>query len=340
MNLKSPADNPHHEDYRADPNEGTELVVSKPQPIISISTGASIAEVVNRRRLIKDLMQQVLVEGEHYGSIPGTGSDKKVLLKSGAEKIGTMFNLAPKVSKEEIVELGEGHREYRITIGLWHYPTGMFVGEGVGSCSTKETKYRYRNVSDFEVTDQAIPADAKEKKQYYRALGYGMKKVDGRWVWVKYGDEQRSENPDIADVWNTCYKMAEKRAKVNATLSATGASDFFTQDLEENHGNHGRDNLPTVPEKPAEAKPAPKKAPPPEDRATLWAEKIIGVDEEERNGKMVYSVQFEGGRVAGTLSQELANKAYTLSTEDPDRVFRAAVKPGRYPGTFMLTGLE
>ena len=322
----------------------TELVVAEPpkaQPIISISTGASITEVVNRRRLIKELMAQVLVEGEHYGSIPGTGNDKKVLLKSGAEKIGTMFNLAPKISKEEIVELGEGHREYRITVGLWHYPTGMFVGEGVGSCSTKETKYRYRNVSDFEVTDQAIPNDAKEKKQYYRALGFGMKKVEGRWVWVKYGDEQKSENPDIADVWNTVYKMAEKRAKVNATLSATGASDFFTQDLEENQGNGPRGDKARGEEvhlaKHAEVKPAPKKAAP---ESTLWEHKIIGVDEEERNGKMVYSVQFEGGQVAGTLSQELANKAYTMMNEDPDRTFKATVKPGRYPGTFMLVGVE
>jgi hypothetical protein len=316
-----------------------EIVVAEPRksaPIISISTGASIQEVVTRRRLIKELMRDVLIEGEHYGQIPGTSS-KNVLLKPGAEQICVMFNLGSRIEKEELVELENGHREYRLTVGLWHYPTNTRVAEGVGSCSTMESKYRYRNTADFEVLDQQIPNDAKEKKQYYRALGFGMKKVEGRWVWVKYGDEHKSENPDIADAYNTVLKMAEKRAFVNATLRATGASDFFTQDLEEGPPNGGAE--PSLPkEKPAAAKPAaPKKS---EESPTLWEHKITSVDEEERNGKMVYTVQFEGGRVAGTLSQELANKAYTLSNEDPDRVFTATVKPGRYPGTFMLTGLE
>jgi hypothetical protein len=68
------------------------------------------------------------------------------------------------------------------------------VGSGVGSCSTLESKYRY-------------------KKDYQTKAKY--------------------ENPDIADVYNTCLKMAKKRALVDATLTATGASDFFTQDVED-----------------------------------------------------------------------------------------------------------
>ena len=46
---------------------------------------------------------------------------------------------------------------------------------------------------------------------------------------------ERQENPDIADTWNTVRKMAEKRAKVAATLNALGASDIFGQDLDESH---------------------------------------------------------------------------------------------------------
>ncbi len=41
------------------------------------------------------------------------------------------------------------------------------------------------------------------------------------------------ENPDLADVWNTVRKMAEKRAMVAAVLVGTGCSSIFTQDLEE-----------------------------------------------------------------------------------------------------------
>lgn len=36
-----------------------------------------------------------------------------------------------------------------------------------------------------------------------------------------------------ADIINTILKMAQKRALVGATLSSTGASDYFTQDMED-----------------------------------------------------------------------------------------------------------
>jgi hypothetical protein len=41
------------------------------------------------------------------------------------------------------------------------------------------------------------------------------------------------ENPDIADTYNTVLKMAKKRAHVDAILTATAASDIFTQDIDE-----------------------------------------------------------------------------------------------------------
>ena len=43
----------------------------------------------------------------------------------------------------------------------------------------------------------------------------------------------RIPNPDAADVVNTIQKMAQKRALVAATLIATSASEFFTQDVED-----------------------------------------------------------------------------------------------------------
>jgi hypothetical protein len=44
----------------------------------------------------------------------------------------------------------------------------------------------------------------------------------------------RRINPDMADVVNTVLKMAQKRAKVSTTINAISASEFFTQDLEDN----------------------------------------------------------------------------------------------------------
>jgi hypothetical protein len=97
-----------------------------------------------------------------------------------------------------------------------------------------ESKYRYRNASDYEITGEPIPKDAKEKKAEYRKRGFGMKQIDGKWEWVRYTSEGKVENPDIADVYNTVLKMAKKRSLVDATITATAASDIFTQDVEDN----------------------------------------------------------------------------------------------------------
>ena len=182
----------------------------------------------NVHKLMKDIMQ----ENEHYGVIPGT--KKKSLYKQGAEKLSMMFRLAPKY-KIEKTEMPNGHREISVSCLILHIPTQTIMAEGVGSCSTMESKYRYRNVSGFDILDQEIPKDAKDNKAAYRKKGFGMQKTDDQgWVWVKYKSGDKQENPDIADVYNTVLKMAKKRAHIDAILTATGASDIFTQDYEPN----------------------------------------------------------------------------------------------------------
>jgi len=191
----------------------------------------SVKDVERQIGKIQELMAAVMKKDEHYGVIPGTGK-KPSLLKPGAEKINFIFRLEPEY-KIERHELPEGHREFEITCVLRKIGTGEKVGEGVGSCSTMESKYRYRNVADYEILDTPIPKDSKERKAEYRKQGFGMKQVDGAWYWVKYTSTAKSDNPDIADVYNTVLKMAKKRAYVDATLTATAASDFFTQDVED-----------------------------------------------------------------------------------------------------------
>lgn len=137
--------------------------------------------------------QSVMVQGTHYGTIPGT--KKPTLLKPGAEMLCTLFRLVPtyEVSKSE---LEAGHREYAVTCTLTKLDTGQVWAQGIGLCTTMESKYRYR--------------------------------WEGR-----YPNKKRVENRDIADTYNTVLKMAKKRALVDATLTATGCSDMFTQDVED-----------------------------------------------------------------------------------------------------------
>lgn len=179
-------------------------------------------------KVIQDTLQNVMKEGEHYGKIPGCG-DKPSLFKPGAEKIGTTFHLAPSYDVK-VIDLPQSHREYQIVCKLTHIITGSIVGEGVGACSTMETKFRFR-VESVD-TGEHIPGDYKDNKGAYRAKGFVAKKdnTTGQWMWCK---TQRVEHDNPADYYNTCLKMAKKRAHVDAILTATAASDIFTQDIED-----------------------------------------------------------------------------------------------------------
>lgn len=201
--------------------------------------------LVSQVNLIQNVMRSVMRDGEHYGRIPGT--NKPSLLKPGAEKLGVTFRLVPSY-REEVVDLGHGHREYRVKCSLVHAPTGQFAGEGLGSCSTLETKYKYRTgagestgifvpKSYWDVRKDDPIAAAKILKEVANAGGFvgdkfsTQKDDNGQWVITTRADKVEHDNP--ADYYNTCLKVAKKRAHVDAILTATAASDIFTQDVED-----------------------------------------------------------------------------------------------------------
>lgn len=194
------------------------------------------AEQVRRQvNEIQEIMQAVMDEGTHYGSIPGTG-DRKTLLKAGAEKLGHAFRLSPQYDIER-TDLGDGHREYEIVCHLIHINSGKEVGQGVGLCSTKESKYRYRYQETStgvavpkDYWDDRTPEKLRETADVEEDVSVGTSKIDGQWVIVT---KRKAENPDIADTYNTVLKMAKKRAHVDAVLTGTAASDIFTQDVED-----------------------------------------------------------------------------------------------------------
>lgn len=197
---------------------------------------AQIKEQVN---LIQHVMKEVMQDGEHYGKIPGCGN-KPALLKPGAEKIMMTFRLSNDTDVE-VIDLQGGHREYRVKCTLFA-PNGQKLGTGVGSCSTMEGKYRYRT-GEGELTGIEVPKaywdkrDGEILKQCANDAGikgdkFGTKKNDaGRWVITTHGEKVEHDNP--ADYYNTCLKMAKKRALVDATLTSTATSDLFTQDIDD-----------------------------------------------------------------------------------------------------------
>jgi ribosomal protein L12E/L44/L45/RPP1/RPP2 len=87
--------------------------------------------------------------------------------------------------------------------------------------------------------------------------------------------EDKVENDNPADVYNTVLKMAKKRAQVDATLTATGTSDLLTQDIEEmveaaNAASAENSGGATAAEKKEEKK-EPRKAAEPKKRTTSKA---------------------------------------------------------------------
>lgn len=210
--------------------------------LATIETPLSAVQIRNQVNLIQEVMKEVMQEGQHYGKIPGCG-DKPTLLKPGAEKLSMTFRLRPIIDNERdinIVELAGGHKEIRVYCHVMN-ASGLELATGVGSCSTMESKYRYRGglkiFTGRDVPKNYWDLDKAGKKYEAKELiggpgfGVGKNPESGKWEICEIGEKM--ENPDIADTYNTVLKMAKKRAYVDGILSATGASDIFTQDIED-----------------------------------------------------------------------------------------------------------
>ncbi|WP_337054031.1 hypothetical protein [Pseudoxanthomonas sp. USHLN014] len=172
-------------------------------------TAADVRAQVN---LMQDVMAEVMKDGTHYGTIPGTKS--KSLYKAGAEKLMATFRLAAKPEVEDLSAHGE--IAYRVTVNLLS-ANGNFIGAGIGECSSAEDKYSWRAAVCDEEFDETPENRRRVKFSKYQG------KVEKK--------KQVRTNP--ADVANTILKMAKKRAQVDAVITATAASDIFTQDIED-----------------------------------------------------------------------------------------------------------
>lgn len=192
--------------------------------------------IIARKQTLALVMDKVMKKGTHYGTIPGCG-DKPTLLKPGAEAVSSTFQLCPRYQINR-TDLSAGHREYEITCELYA-PNGSFVGSGVGSCSTMEGKYRFRRAGHKCPACKKEDTIIKGKQQYgggwvcYKNKGgCGAKFNDGD-PQIENQDIGRVEHDNPADYYNTVLKMGKKRAFVDAVLTVTGASDIFTQDIED-----------------------------------------------------------------------------------------------------------
>ena len=182
--------------------------------IVEYQAPLTAGQVKAQVQVIQQVMAAVMVKDVHYGVIPGT--DKPTLYKPGSEKILSTFHIA--AYPKEIEDLsGPDEIRYRVKVHGLSMNDGRLLGVGIGECSSNEGKYKWRKPVCDEEFEEA-PEDRKRE------------------VWKKYKQKiykQKQVRMEPSDIANTILKMAKKRAQIDLTLTATGASDVFDQDLED-----------------------------------------------------------------------------------------------------------
>jgi len=171
--------------------------VNELEPVKSLAVNlntTSLAELNTQREMLKQFIKGQLTQDVDFGMIPGT--PKPSLYKPGAEKLCKLFQLGSRiVGRDKEIDLKDNFAMFTYTTEVFYLPTGNGIAQCEGSANSQERKY----------SEKTIYENGKPKKIPQRA----------------------------ADLLNTLQKMAQKRSYVGATIIATGASDFFTQDLED-----------------------------------------------------------------------------------------------------------
>lgn len=274
--------------------------------------------VIRQVNVIQNVMKGVMHQDEHFGTIPGT--KKPSLYKPGAEKLSLVFRLRPEYEVTRF-DMPNGHREYEVLCTLYHIPTGQSVGQGVGSATTMEGKYRYRK-GELLCPECGQATIIKGKADFGGGwLCYQKKGGCGK-KWTDAGNPfdgvsvDKTEHDNPADYYNTVLKMAKKRAHVDAILTATAASDIFTQDVED---------MPEVipgaakeaekkDEKPPLKEPQKKTKEQPAQTVTITVKEIDhkdGTNEKTKEPYRLYKITAEDGTVYGTFSDTFADMAST-----------------------------
>lgn len=220
----------------------TELITNE-ATYLELPGMRSVEQVLQHKYRIQQIMEAVLQEGVHYGP-PYEGSDKKMLLLPGAHTLTSTFGLTPKYDIEDLSDIAGRYMRYRIRARLYSRG-GIYLGEGIGSCTTTEEKFQWEyalNDAHYAATD---PMDRREAFKKDKRAPDGVKVV-------------KQVRANFADKDNICLKIGKKRALVDGVILVLDCSDIFSQDLEELAEDLG---IETSNGEKKECKPKPKPAP-------------------------------------------------------------------------------
>ena len=192
--------------------------------------------------LLRDYIHVNMREGIDFGVIPGTKNP--TLLQPGAERLAGLFRCIPTYKLTHRVEdYQEGIFQYDWSCELVSQDTGQVVATGIGSATSFESKWRYRNEA------RKCPACGKEAiikgKAEYGGGWVCFKKKDG--CGAKFADDDqavvgqkvgRVENENPADLINTIQKIGKKRSGVDASAALARRYGYtFDVDMEDVKAN-------------------------------------------------------------------------------------------------------
>ncbi len=217
-----------------------------------------------------EFTQSILKKDMDYGVIPGT--PKPALLKAGAEKLRFAYGLGVEFEAiEKTVDIDKPFLDYTYKCTV-RSKQGQILSQCEGGCNSYEPKFgftwvtlaelpegtdisRLRNRSygrkmqefDFAISKAETSGPYGKPAAYWEGWKEAIrnntakkiiktskagKEMDA-WELDETVTQYRFPNPDVVGMKNTIMKMAQKRAFVGAVLIATGASEFFTQDIED-----------------------------------------------------------------------------------------------------------
>lgn len=207
----------------------------------------SPAEALRRVQELQAFVANVMKIDVDFGTIPGT--QKPTLYQPGAQKLCELYGLAWTYEDIERVEdWTNGFFFYRKKCVLTSRRDGRYVGDGIGSCNSREDRYGWRWIASEEVPSgmdkKTLTRERKVRWLFESELPDGSDKTKlrtkrmetRRGKTVKYAVETemfRIPNPDVCSLVNTIEKMACKRSLIHAVLGATRSAGIFTQDVED-----------------------------------------------------------------------------------------------------------
>lgn len=257
-------------------------------------TQADVDDFQRKRALLKKFVESQLVEGidNDYAKIPGT--NKQSLLKPGAEKLEKLFGLGHTfVMVEKDLDRAGNFAMFTYKAKVYSLARpDVVIAECDAVCSSQEKKYKDRSV-------------------YEKGVFKG-----------------KEETP-VCDVLNTLSKMAQKRALVGAVIAACAASDYLSQDIEDEQDQraHGMNGERQGPAKAAvvvpkagkatstdQSKPAPVVVPAAAPRVAP-APVIMPKDDAKPPGRIELGKQLNAN--ARALGVQLPAYVYTMFQKEP-----------------------